>query len=82
MAQAPAEAPNRTASERGRKMVAARAAAHGGFWALVLGSDWCRLWRHRHQPALRFRIFHHVLQDGTLATPEEVLGIISLISGR
>ncbi len=81
MAQAPAEAPQPNSSSNGAGGGGrARAAAHGGFWALMLGSIGVVYGDIGTSPLYAFKeSFAHVLQDGTLATPEEVLGIVSLI---
>src|SRR5262245_33711505 len=76
MAQAPAEAPQPNKSSSG----AHGAVAHGSFWALVLGSIGVVYGDIGTSPLYAFKeSFAHVLQDGTAATQEEVLGIISLI---
>ena len=81
MAQAPAEAPQPNSSSNGAGGGGrARAAAHGGFWALMLGSIGVVYGDIGTSPLYAFKeSFAHVLQDGTLATPEEVLGNVSLI---
>src|SRR3546814_8265633 len=49
-------------------------------WALVIGSIGVVYGDIGTSPLYAFKeSFAHVLQDGTLATPEEVLGIVSLI---
>ncbi len=79
MAQAPAEAPQPNSSANGGGG-RARAAAHGGFWALVLGSIGVVYGDIGTSPHYAFKeSFAHVLQDGTSASVEEVLGIVSLV---
>jgi len=79
MAQAPAEAPQPNGTSgagRGR----GRAVAQGGFWALVLGSIGVVYGDIGTSPLYAFKeSFAHVLQDGTPASAEEVLGIVSLV---
>ncbi|MEZ5994349.1 MAG: potassium transporter Kup [Hyphomonadaceae bacterium] len=78
MAQAPADAPQPDKPERGAQSGGAH--AHAGFWALLIGSIGVVYGDIGTSPLYAFKeSFAHVLQDGTLATPEEVLGIISLI---
>lgn len=81
MAQAPAEAPQPNSSSNGAGGGGrARAAAHGGFWALVIGSIGVVYGDIGTSPLYAFKeSFAHVLQDGTPASVEEVLGIISLV---
>ncbi|MGE0741648.1 MAG: potassium transporter Kup [Hyphomonadaceae bacterium] len=77
MAQAPAEAPQ---PQQGSSRDGHGRVAHAGFWALVLGSIGVVYGDIGTSPLYAFKeSFAHVLQDGTLATPQEVLGIISLI---
>ena len=71
MAQAPAEAPQPNSSKNGAHGGAARAAAHGGFWALVLGSIGVVYGDIGTSPLYAFKeSFAHVLQDGTRATAD------------
>jgi KUP system potassium uptake protein len=81
MAQAPAEAPPPNSSANGAGGGGrGRAAAQAGFWALVLGSIGVVYGDIGTSPLYAFKeSFRHVLQDGSLATREEVLGIVSLI---
>jgi KUP system potassium uptake protein len=79
MAQAPAGAPqpgSSAAAEHG----GADARGHGKFWVLLLGSLGVVYGDIGTSPLYAFKeSFIHVLQDGTAATGEEVLGIVSLI---
>ena len=81
MAQAPAEAPQPNSSSNGAGGGGrARAAAHGGFWALLIGSIGVVYGDIGTSPLYAFKeSFAHVLQDGTPASVEEVLGIVSLV---
>jgi KUP system potassium uptake protein len=79
MAQAPAEAPQPDKSSSGADG-GGRAIAHGGFWALVIGSIGVVYGDIGTSPLYAFKeSFAHVLQDGTPANAEEILGIVSLI---
>ncbi|MFO1019037.1 MAG: potassium transporter Kup [Hyphomonadaceae bacterium] len=79
MAQAPAEAPQPNASSNGGHD-GSRGVAHGSFWALVIGSVGVVYGDIGTSPLYAFKeSLAHVLQDGTPATREEVLGLVSLI---
>ena len=74
MAQAPAEAPQPNASSNGGHD-GSRGVAHGSFWALVIGSVGVVYGDIGTSPLYAFKeSLAHVLQDGTPATREEVLG--------
>ena len=81
MAQAPAEAPQPDKPSNGAHGGAARAAAHGGFWALVIGSIGVVYGDIGTSPLYAFKeSFAHLLHEGSGAVaPREVLGIVSLI---
>ncbi len=81
MAQAPADAPH---SGGGASPGSARktetVSGHGGFWALALGSIGVVYGDIGTSPLYAFKeSLVHVMQDGTAATPDEVIGIVSLI---
>ena len=82
MAQAPAGAPNpdtAKAAKTGAKE-APSAAAHAGFWTLVLGSIGVVYGDIGTSPLYAFKeSLKHVMQDGTALVREEVFGLVSLI---
>ncbi|MGD9968519.1 MAG: potassium transporter Kup [Hyphomonadaceae bacterium] len=79
MAQAPAEAPQPNKSSSGAGG-GGRAIAHGSFWTLLIGSIGVVYGDIGTSPLYAFKeSFVHVLQDGTPASVEEILGIVSLI---
>ena len=82
MAQAPAAAPQPSNSgDAGNGGGRARALAHGGFWALVLGSIGVVYGDIGTSPLYAFKeSFAHLLSHGSgRVEAEEVLGIVSLI---
>ena len=79
MAQAPSGAPQPDQNARAANG-GGHGVAQGAFWTLMIGSIGVVYGDIGTSPLYAFKeSFAHVLQDGTLATPEEVLGIVSLI---
>ncbi|WP_395646588.1 potassium transporter Kup [Terricaulis sp.] len=82
MAQAQADAPNPDAAKGDPNGSGRRtgAAAHAGFWTLVLGSIGVVYGDIGTSPLYAFKeSLKHVLQDGTPIIREEVFGLVSLI---
>ena len=83
MAQAPAEAPDPNPAAAAAQAHAGNGAGAGGragFWTLVLGSIGVVYGDIGTSPLYAFKeSLAHVMQDGTLATREEVFGLVSLV---
>jgi KUP system potassium uptake protein len=80
MAQAPAEAPTPNDAASPGQARAPQTGAHAGFWALVVGSIGVVYGDIGTSPLYAFKeSLAHVMQDGTAAVREEVLGLVSLI---
>jgi KUP system potassium uptake protein len=82
MAQASADAPQSAGTSPGgsQRGGGQGRAAHAGFLTLVLGSIGVVYGDIGTSPLYAFKeSIAHVLQDGTPATPEEVVGLVSLI---
>jgi len=81
MAQAPAEAPQPNSSSNGAERGGrGHAAAHGGFWALLIGSIGVVYGDIGTSPLYALReCLKIVAGDGGVPTRQEVIGIVSLI---
>src|SRR5262249_34684280 len=82
MAQAEADAPHISGSNPAPKRNAFRSSGlrEGGFWALSLGSLGVVFGDIGTSPLYAFReSLAHIASDGTPATPDEIIGLVSLI---